>query len=245
VTSGGDRLAAVPFEREAELYGPLKAYFEAQGYEVKSEVRGCDLVAQRAAEPPVIVELKIGFTLPLVLQGIDRLALTDDVYLAIGVAARPSPNSLWRRDRRGILGLCRRLGVGLIAVHEAIAAGAPLVEPLVDPLPYRPRANRKRQGLLLREFAHRVGDPNTGGTTRRPIVTAYRQAALRCAAHLGQAGPTKAAEVARTTAVPQAARILRNDAYGWFQRVDRGIYALSPRGEAALLDYADALADLQ
>jgi len=236
--------ATVAFEREEDLYAPLKAFFEGQGYEVKAEVRGCDLVARRADEPPVIVELKTGFTLPLVLQGIDRLALSEQVYLAIGIAARPAPNSLWRRDRRGILTLCRRLGLGLLAVHEPSGDGAPLVEPLLDPLPYRPRPNKRRRGLLLKEFAHRVGDPNTGGITRRPIVTAYRQAALRCAALLGQSGATKASEIARATAVPQAARILRSDAYGWFQRVDRGIYELSPKGTSALETYADVVAGL-
>lgn len=233
------------FESEEDLYAPVKAFFEDQGYEVKSEVRGCDLVAQRAAEPPVIVELKTGFTLPLVLQGIDRLALSDQVYVAVAVAARPAANSLWRRDRKGILKLCRRLGLGLLAVHEPSGQQLPLVEPLLDPLPYRPRPNRKRQGLLLKEFAHRVGDPNTGGMTKRPIVTAYRQAALRCAAHLGENGPTKAADVARATTVARAGRIFRDDVYGWFQSVERGIYALSPKGDAALETYADVIASLR
>jgi len=234
----------VRFGSEEDLYAPVKAFFEGQGYEVKSEVRGCDLVAQRAGEPTVIVELKIGFTLPLVLQGIDRLALSDHVYLAVAVAARPAPNSLWRRERRGILKLCRRLGLGLLAVHEPAGQNLPLVEPLLDPLPYRPRPNKRRQGLLLKEFAHRVGDPNVGGTTKRPIVTAYRQAALRCAAHLGQNGATKAAEVARATDVANAAAILQRDVYGWFGRVKRGIYELSPKGEAALETYADVIASL-
>ncbi len=232
------------FESEEDLYAPVKAFFEGQGYEVKSEVRGCDLVARRAEEPPVIVELKTGFTLPLVLQGIDRLALSDHVYLAVAVADRPASNSLWRRERRGILRLCRRLGLGLLAIHEPNGQIPPLVEPLLDPLPYRPRANRKRQGLLLKEFAHRVGDPNTGGMTRRPIVTAYRQAALRCAAHLGRHGATKAAEVARATMVSRAARIMQDDVYGWFERVERGIYALSPKGAMALRTYADILPSL-
>ena len=232
------------FGSEEDLYAPVKAYFEAQGYEVKSEIRGCDLVARRAGEAAVIVELKTGFTLPLVLQGIDRLALSDDVYLAVAVAARPATNSLWRRQRRGILKLCRRLGLGLLAVHEASGDKPPLVVPLLDPLPYRPRPNKKRQGLLLKEFAHRVGDPNTGGVTRRPIITAYRQAALSCAAHLQKNGATKAAEVAQATAVTRAATILQRDVYGWFQRVERGIYVLSPRGEAAIETYADVLSNL-
>lgn len=239
-----DRLAAVGFEREEDLYAPVKAFLEDQGYKVKSEVRSCDLVARRGGEPPVIVELKTSFTLALVLQGLDRLALSDDVYLAVAVAAKPSPSSLWRRRRRGILRLCRRLGLGLLAVHEPTARKPALVEPLLDPLPYRPRPDRRRQGLLLKEFAHRVGDPNIGGMTRRPIVTAYRQAALGCAAHLGTHGPTKASVVAAATGVTQAASIMRRDVYGWFQRIERGVYALSPKGGAALEAHTDVPTDL-
>jgi hypothetical protein len=229
---------------EEQLYGPVKAFLEGQGYEVKGEVRGCDIVARREDEEPLIVELKTGFTLPLVFQGIERLAITDQVYLAVGVATKPAANSLWRRERRGILKLCRRLGLGLLAVHEPVGTQPALVEPLVDPVPYRPRRDRKRQGLLLKEFAHRVGDPNTGGVNKRPIVTAYRQATLRCVAHLDRNGPTKAALVARSTGVEHAARMMRQDVYGWFQRVERGVYTLSPKGEAAVVTYADVISSL-
>ena len=239
-----DRLPPVGFERESDLYAPVKAFLEGQGYEVKAEINGCDLVARRGDEPPLIVELKGGFTLPLVLQGVDRLALADDVYLAVGVTRRPSPGSLWRRERRGILKLCRRLGLGLLAVHEPTARRPALVEPLLDPAPYRPRPDRRRRGQLLREFAHRVGDPNTGGSNRRPIVTAYRQDALRCLAVLAERGPTKAAEVARASGVPRAAALMYRDVYGWFERVDRGVYAQSAKGRAAHTTYADVLAQL-
>src|SRR5437870_12762925 len=68
---------------EATLYRPVKAFLEAQGFEVKGEVCGCDLVARRGDEPPVIVELKLRFSLPLLLQGIDRLRMTERVYLAV------------------------------------------------------------------------------------------------------------------------------------------------------------------
>ena len=232
------------FERETELYAPVKEYLVGQGYEVKAEVDGCDLVARRGQEPPVIVELKTGFTLPLVLQGVDRLSVSDDVYLAVGVPARPAPGSIWRRERRAILKLCRRLGLGLLAVHEPTARKPALVEPILDPSPYKPRPDRRRRGLLLKEFAHRVGDPNTGGATRRPIVTAYRQDALRCAAVLDVNGPTKAAEVARAAGVPKATSLMYRDVYGWFERAERGVYDLSPKGRDALETYADVVAGL-
>ncbi len=223
--------------REEDLYEPVKAFLEGQGYAVKAEVRGCDLVARRGEEPPVIVELKKSFNLTLLLQGVDRLVMSEQVYLAFAAPARPAA---WRRDRKPVLKLCRRLGLGLLMVHPDRA----LVEPLLDPLPYRPRPSRKRRALLLREFAQRVGDPNTGGQTRRPIVTAYRQNALRCAALIDARGPTKAAVIAAEIGVAAAGPILQRDVYGWFQRVERGIYDLSPGGRAALTTYADVVAEL-
>ena len=236
-SAGAVRLAGVTVAREEDLYEPVKAFLEGQGYAVKAEVRGCDLVARRGEEPPVIVELKKAFNLALLLQGVDRLALSEEVYLAF---AAPAKAASWRRDRKSVLKLCRRLGLGLLMVHSE----KNLVEPLLDPLPYQPRPNRKRQTQLLREFSQRIGDPNTGGQTRRPIVTAYRQNALRCAALLNRQGPTKAALVAEGTAVTTAAGILQRDVYGWFLRVERGIYDLSVQGREALTLYADVVKEL-
>jgi hypothetical protein len=81
----------VAVEREEQLYGPVKAFLEGQGYAVKGEVRGCDLVARRGDEPPVIVELKRAFTLELLLQGVDRLALSERVYVAVPARSRGRP----------------------------------------------------------------------------------------------------------------------------------------------------------
>jgi hypothetical protein len=207
---------------ETELYAPVKALLEAQGYTVKGEIRGCDVVGVRGDEPPVVVELKRTFGLGLVLQGIDRLAMTDAVYLAVG--AWPTRMADTRR-------LCRRLGLGLIVVTGDRA------EVAVDPVPYRPRRDPRRAAALLGEHRRRAGDPTGGGSTRRPIMTAYRQEALRCAALLA-AGPMPLRAMRAAGDVPNAGRIVRDNVYGWFQREARGVYALTPRGAAELEERA-------
>jgi hypothetical protein len=164
---------------EVDLYPAVKAFLEGEGFEVKGEVRGCDVVGVRRDEPPVIVELKLRFTLGLVLQALDRLRLSETVYLAVPAEAV---------RRRGIRPLCRRLGLGLLAIHGPRQR----VEVVVEPGPYRPPRDRRRTRLLISEHARRLGDPTHGGATRVPIMTAYRQEALRIAASL-LAGPASVA----------------------------------------------------
>lgn len=133
--------------READLYPPVKAYLEAQGYEVKSEIGACDVVAMRGDEPPVIVELKLTFSLGLVFQAIERQTLSDAVYMAVPV----SKDRGWKLRYKDIVRLCKRLGLGLLAVD--VAKGT--VQAHVDPMDHTPRKNRKRQTRLLREFERR------------------------------------------------------------------------------------------
>ena len=219
--------------READLYPDLKAYLEAQGYVVKAEIGACDLMARRGEDPPVIVEMKLSFSLALVMQGVARQALFDDVYLAVPVAEKG-----WTLRYKDIIALCRRLGLGLLAVRSG------QVEAHLDPAPYVPRKSRQRAGRLLREFERRVGDPNTGGTTGIKRMTAYRQDALRCLVVLRD-GALKASVVARSAKVARAAALMRDDHYGWFERVSIGIYALTPKGQAAILDYSGEIARLE
>lgn len=220
--------------RESDLYGPVKAMLEKQGYRVKGEVGAADLVALRAGTPPVIVELKLRFALAVYHQAVARLALTDHVYIAV---ARPTGRAAKRalKDNRA---MCRRLGLGLITVR---ADG--FVEVLCDPGPYAPRKSRKRQDRLLREFERLRGDPNDGGATRHGIVTGYRQDSLVCAAHLAEHGVSRGRDVAQATGVAQATRIMRDNHYGWFARVETGVYALTDAGRAGLAHWAHSWED--
>ena len=60
---------------ETEPYPPVKAYLEGQGYEVKVEVAGADVVTQRGDGGVVIIELKTRFFLARFHQGVARLAM--------------------------------------------------------------------------------------------------------------------------------------------------------------------------
>jgi hypothetical protein len=210
--------------QETSLYVTVKQHLESLGYEAKGEVCGCDIVAVRPGEPPflVITELKLGFTLELVLQAVDRMAAADEVWLAVPQTRRGRDQD--SRARK----LCRLLGFGLLAVNAARGR----VEVLVQPEPYRPRPNRERRKRLLTEHRNRRGDPALGGSTRQPIMTAYRQRALDCAALL-RAGPLRPRDL--RPVVPDAATILLRNVYGWFENEARGVYRLTAAGLAAAL----------
>ena len=91
---------------ETTLYAPVKRYLEALGFTVKGEVCGCELVALRGEEPPIVVigELKLAFSLELVLQGVDQTAATRSclpcVWPGVEDRLRPGQHFLLRlRDR--------------------------------------------------------------------------------------------------------------------------------------------------
>jgi hypothetical protein len=152
--------------------------------------------------------------------------VTDDVYLAVARA----PGKRFAKAVKDNTAMARRLGLGLITVRLSDA----LVEVHCDPGPYAPRKSAKRQKQLLREFARRQGDPNDGGQTRAGLVTAYRQDALKLALYLFEVGASKGADVARETEVAVATRMMRDNHYGWFEKVDKGVYGLTPAGAEAV-----------
>jgi hypothetical protein len=215
--------------KETDLYQPLKRFLEAQNYEVKGEVNDCDVLAVRAGETPVIIELKRTFNLEIVLQAVDRLSLTAKVYIGV-----PKQCKKLSRQRRRLVKLLRMLGLGLIMIDPDRNCS---VDVLLDPGEYRPRRSKHRQERLLGEFVKRVGDPNPGGSDKRKgLMTVYRQRTLAIA-RLLQNGPTKASQIARVLREPKAGDILYRNVYGWFDRVSHGVYALSPRGKREIPDW--------
>jgi hypothetical protein len=209
---------------ETALYLPVKRFLEKLGFAVKGEIGGCDLVALSGDDPPIVVigELKLAFNLELVLQAVDRAAASDEVWLA----AKMSANGKGRESDARYRNLCRRLGFGMLGVTSRGE-----VEVLVKPPTTAPRRNLKKRSRLVSEHRRRIGDPATGGSTRAPIMTAYRQQALACASALSR-GPQRVRDL--RALAPEAGKILLHNVYGWFDRTERGVYALTEAGRAAL-----------
>ncbi|ABR63929.1 hypothetical protein GOC91_06125 [Sinorhizobium medicae] len=209
---------------ETSLYLPVKGFLEKAGYLVKGEVGGCDLVGLSDEDPPVVVicELKLSFNLELILQAIDRATISDEVW----IAARMSVKGKGRESDKRYRDLCRRLGIGMLGISDT--GEVSVIVGSVSPMP---RNNPKRRSRLMREHQKRRGDPALGGSTRAPVMTAYRQQALACAAAL-EAGPLRVRDL--RMGMPEAGKILLSNVYGWFERLDRGVYGLTDAGREAL-----------
>lgn len=218
-------------QRETDLYPPVKRYLESLGYVVKGEVKGCDVVAARGDEL-VVVELKRHFSTAVLIQAVDRQAITDAVYIAVPRQKGGGMRGRWKGVRR----LLRRLELGLLLVSDE--PGTVPVTVALHPAPCpRRRRNRDRQALL-REFRERTGDQNVGGSRAVPIITAYRERAVRIAYFLDAAGePLTPRQLRALGTGADTTEILYRNVYGWFERVRRGVYTLTDVGRDALPEY--------
>ena len=98
------------------------------------------------------------------------------------------------------------------------------------------RVEDDHRAWLVEEHRRRRGDPAEGGGSRMPIMTAYRQRALACAAALAR-GPRRPRDL--KASIPDAYNILHRNVYGWFVAVERGVYDLTETGQGASALAAD------
>lgn len=215
--------------RETDLYPPVVAYLNSQGYTVRAEVRQCDVTAVKADEL-IVVELKRQFTIDLLVQVTKRQRITPLVYVAI-----PRPlESLRTAKWRGIFQLLRRLEVGLLFVILSNQPDLCRAEVAFHPSPFHPRKSLQERRAVTREFSERSGDYNLGGMMRTTILTAYREQAIHIACCLETHGPLSIRALKALGTSDKTASILQSDYYGWFARVHRGTYALRPKANKDL-----------
>ncbi len=219
-------------KKETDLYQPVKSFLEKSGYNVKAEVKSCDIVAMKNDEI-IIIELKLSFNLELIFQIIDRQKKCDSVYAALPLPEDYFKNSKWK----SVKNLLRRLNAGLIFISEN--GNVQIVFHPADFDSKKSRsANMKHRRAIINEFESRSFDGNTGGSTRKKLMTAYRESCVKIAAFLKKhkkASPKDMNEIGIET--KKAQMILIRNYYGWFDHPENGIYCLSKLGKKEFLKY--------
>ncbi|MBO5330408.1 MAG: hypothetical protein J6A71_07850 [Anaerotignum sp.] len=222
--------------KETDLYEPIRAFLEEEGYQVQAEVKHCDIAAVKDGQL-VIVELKKAFSLKLVYQGLERQSLTDQVFVAIPRPQKGAREKSWK----DMLKLLKRLELGLLTV----ALDSPLrtVDVVLEPSDSLAWKNRKKREKLQAELENRQVDANVGGMTRRKIMTAFREKSIRLACLLEKEEQVSLASL-RERSMEDYVGILSRNYDKWFKRVEKGVYALSEKGKEALEneDYAKVVA---
>jgi len=231
--------------RETDLSNPVKTYLKRKGYRVQSEVKDCDITAQRG-DDLVIVELKTSVNMTLLIQATARQKITPCVYVAI-----PEPASQKGNHWRGILDVLSRLNLGLLLVNfnppgvtvkEALTPHQPTREILDETNTNRSKLsgkNLRKRKALLKELDGRSLDLNDAGSHQRQLITAYRENAIFIATCLNLRGASTTAELRAFGTGDKTATVLANNYYGWFERVKRGTYQLTQKGQSSLAEYPE------
>lgn len=212
---------------EEELYIPVKKYFERRGFQVKGEVKNCDIAGVKG-DVLLIVELKRNFNLKLIYQAMERQKITNHVYVAI-----PRPKNFRKKEVKRMIELLKRLNIGLIVVN--FGEKRTLVQTILQPESEKfvPKTNIGKN-YILKEFNERSGDFNTGGKTRTKIVTAYREKSIEIACFLERLVKGSGAELKKLGCDKYSTSIMYNNFYGWFHKIGRGAYILSEKGRLYL-----------
>lgn len=225
---------------EIDLFKPVSDYFIKEGYTVRSEVKDCDITAIKNEEL-VIIELKRHLSVDLLAQAVKRQKTADLVYVAVPKPKKLFANSKWQDTCH----LIRRLELGLILVSLKGKKG--LIEIPIHPVPFdREKSrmmNRKRRESIIKEANSRYMDFNTGGSKGKKLVTAYRESSIFIACCLNKFGSLSPKQLRSLgTDEKKTTSILSENHYGWFEKVERGIYSITENGRRGIGEYKE-LAD--
>lgn len=218
--------------RESDLYLPVKALFSAMGYKVNAEVSDCDVTALKGDEL-VIIELKRTLSMTLLAQALDRQKTGAAVYIAV-----PKPKKYSPKTFRDTLYVIRKLELGLIFVvfKDEDCAFAEIIR---EPQPFIPvKENKRARDKIIKEINGREADINIGGVTHRKIATAFTEKCIHAACvieRLGQASPKQIKEYIGS----DCGGLLRGNYYGWFTKLEKGIYTITEKCASELSDYPE------
>ncbi len=225
---------------EKDLFGPIKKYFEKQGFVCDGEVGDIDLYMERGEEK-IAVELKTEINFRALQQAALRQKVVETVY--IGTFTPKNMRSSAYRDK---LYLLKRLGIGLIVVSKRSGQVQIANEPVVSELSSFQKRNAGKKKAISEEFKKRRTKNNTGGVRGEKLITSYREDALLvldALAELGGSAGTK--EIRKLSGIDKATNIMYRNPYGWFERKEDGVYAVTDGGYAALEEFEDTVYKLK
>ena len=116
------------------------------------------------------------------------------------------------------------------------------VEVIVQPATTSPRRNPKKRSRLVAEHQQRKGDPAHG--RQHPRADHDGLSAAGAGLRLGAVSAGRGGYSDLQAEMPDAAKILLHNVYGWFDRAERGIYVLTDAGHAALKRWPQQPLDL-
>jgi hypothetical protein len=149
--------------KESDLYAPLKAWFEAQGYRIVAEVpmihQTIDAVAIRDGVV-VAIEMKLCLTEAVIRQGSLAQTVADKVYVAVGT-----------NPRAASVVEAKRYGLGVLSIRGGV------VTILQDPSPNE-HVNQHWREMALAKATHMRTD-TIGGVPCRDGVGPARDCKRR------------------------------------------------------------------
>lgn len=216
--------------KESDLYEPVRQYLESKGYKVNGEIHSCDLVGQKEAEL-LVVELKKQLNLEVILQATERQKIAEIVYIAVLKPADFKKNAKYKR----ICHLLRRLEIGLMLVSFKTASSSKSISSGVEIVQLAEAFDRHKSQIQNKKKRKRVENEllsrnaqTTGGISKTQVMTAYREQAIVIAKELERHEYCKPKDLSHLGFPNKKVQtILYSNYYGWFNRVDKGIYTVS------------------
>lgn len=224
-------------QKETDLHVPVKQWLQAQGCEVKTEVKAIDMVGLYNEDFIIAIELKLKLNLEVINQAVERQGIADLTYIAV---VHDFKSVETKRFKMTLLTL-KRLNIGLLLVN--FRSTEPIVIEVLKPEHFDfERSRRQKKGkkeLLIAEFNKRHGDFNKAGSHKTKLMTGYKEQCLLVAHYMYTLGHDKAKAFEKYGLAPKkVSNIFTQNYYNWFIRRDKGIYGLTDDGLSALIEFS-------
>ena len=223
-------------DRETDLNDPVKRWLIDQGCDVKAEIKDVDLIGRFQDDLLIGVELKLKLNLEVINQAVERQSFCDMVYIAVLHDYKMVET---KRYKMTLLTL-KRLNLGLLLVN--LRSTEPYVIEVIKPESFDFEQSRKRKVTkrqsIIKEFNKRKSDVNKGGSSKQKLMTAYKEHCLMVLYLMFAYDLSTTKELVNYGFEPkQVMSIWNKNFYKWFEKKDKGVYAVSEEGVLALEEF--------